>query len=305
MTTISLKNAAFEGNLLFDQTALFLKSVLPGRAKVEYSAQTQAFSVLIDKYLVQLSPHQHSVQTSALELKNIASLSIKELKNDWFRLSTNISSYWVHRQLRQRCDFIAYTQPPASFDFEKERNNRFGCTTHGCMIPRYAHSAKMSLSKNVTTIDTAKVSLRWASSGVSDVNYIVEKGEGAFAYRLGLRYTDDKQNASMLLINKKNVTKQEEGRNGRVIAYKDTVLRTDSIGERAIRVRTDEELYKPLVVVVPEGWHCMIEEPAVPLSQEQLERYAAEARADRDAREPRKVVLCAGYYDPVTGQSIE
>jgi hypothetical protein len=64
----------------------------------------------------------------------------------------------------------------------------------------------------------------------------VEKGEGAFAYRLGLRYTDDKQNASMLLINKEN---------------------------------------------------------------------AAKARADRDARNPRKVVLCAGYYDPVTGQSIE
>lgn len=304
MTQVSFKNATFNGELLFDQASLNLTSVIRGRATVDYNSQSQAFSVSIDKYLVHLK-HEESTEINALVLKNITSLSIEELKGDWFKLATNISSYWVHRQLRQRCDFIAYSEPPASFDFEKERNMSFGCTTGGVMISPYAHKAEISLSENVKTINAAQVILHSAVPGVSDVNYTLEKGESAFPYRLGLRYTDETQNASMLLINKKIVTREEALTTAPAVAYKDTVLRTDSAGVRSIRVRTEEELYKPLVVVVPKGWHYMIEEPTEPLSSEQLQSYAAKASAHRNARKPRRHIIIAGSYDPGTGQTIE
>ena len=118
-------------NLLFDQTPL-KPNLTASKFKLEFSAESQTFSAFIDRYPVRCSSYMGSqLAETPLLLKNITSISMEKGEKDWFLLTADKTSYWIHRRLRQKCDFLAYTEQPASFDYEKLRNRSFGCVTGG------------------------------------------------------------------------------------------------------------------------------------------------------------------------------
>lgn len=301
MPKISLKNTSFDGSLLFDQTSLSLKSdLIASRFKLEFSAEFQAFSIFIDRYPVRCSSCMGSQLAEKLLLfRNISSISMKKVEKDWFLLTADKTSYWIHRQLRQKCDFFAYTEQPASFDYEKQRNSSFGCVTGGIMIPPFVHAAKISLSANVKTINAIQVAL----GGRESVIYSIQKIEKAFPYGFGLLYNDEAQLGSSLLINKKFVCYKKNREQG--VGYRSTNLQIKSVLEQTLKIAS--EMYNRTIVLVPQGNHFILEPGVLAIPAEELEMYYEEAKKEVEKRQrdskPRTIICCE--YDRATGQVAE
>ncbi len=305
---ISLKNSSFEGTLLFNnETSITLNCNIRPSVSIQFSSESKIFRVFIASRPISMASAENTL--TPLELENITSLSLKKLKNDWFKLSTNNITYWVHQQLRNVCHFIAYHQKPENFDYEKERNNHYGCTTSGIIMPTY--SAEISLSENVTTQD-AQIALNkgnaWQKNPEKLV-YMIKKSEEVFSYTFGMGYVngDVLPNAAYPQINKEMFSYFIQRERSNLVAYTPGPLAVNSVAENIIKLKSfnpDNSEFERTIVVVPNGKHFLFKELELPLSEQEYTRYCKQALKEIPiGKGDIQYISCS--YDPITGQVAE
>ncbi len=252
MSSVTLQKASFEGNLLFEDTPLFLKSDIPDKIKIKYSSESKTFSVFIDYCPINFINNKENISV----LTNITRLSIENFE-DKIVVSTDTSKYSIEK---------------------KKGESKF--VLGGLIIHSDVNRPQISLSDKVTIVNS-KVILKIENNNLL---YNITKTEKVFGYTFALVHRDKEQQCSITLINNREISCDSQY----VVGYKSSTLEINSVTNHILQIAQSESDTHS-VVVVPKGYHILTNTLPLDLSPQQLDTYAKQAakeQAERDRPGP-------------------